>query len=469
MLGGLGEFMGATFLGAGVSSTIQKGVADLTSPVCWACGYCDSKMAMYQWGMLAALIGGAVFLLLSTFFCIPVSTTHAIVGGVVGMTWLAVGGGCLNWSVTSGLGAIILSWVLSPLLAGFVACAMYLINYFLVFKARDPVEAAFVAVPLLYGLTCSVMLYLILLKSPLTAKSVSANARLIICSVVLVVVPLAVKFCVNPVTRRDINLKWAKGNGKGNGNESSESSGSANPTPANAETLGVLDLGSVGQTQEVRIEMEEHPHGRQREEVEGLEGHAEVPEGLEEAPKGMQIFHDWQGCETQQQLGAKRVFKSLLVLVAFLESFAHGANDTGNATGPFGAILNTYSNGIYACNGEPTPIYVMAIAGFFVALGVNVMGYRVIKTMGTDLCFIDFHLGFCTEFASGFSVVLATILKMPVSTTHCQVGAVIFVGALARGPRNVSWSLFGKIFLTWVITLPFSGGLAALITFLRFL
>ena len=86
LLGGFGEWCGATLLGYGVSGTIQKGVADTDAPECWACGYCDSKMSVYNVGMLGALIGAACFLLLATFGKMPVSTTHAIVGGVVGMT-----------------------------------------------------------------------------------------------------------------------------------------------------------------------------------------------------------------------------------------------------------------------------------------------------------------------------------------------------------------------------------------------
>ena len=97
LLGGLGEWLGATMLGAGVSNTISKGVSKLDSPECWACGYCDSRMSVYTAGMLAALIGGAAFLAVATLAKLPVSTTHAIMGGVVGMTIAGAGFGCLRW------------------------------------------------------------------------------------------------------------------------------------------------------------------------------------------------------------------------------------------------------------------------------------------------------------------------------------------------------------------------------------
>ena len=93
LIGGFGEWLGATLLGAGVSNTIQKGVSHPEDPACWACGYCDSRMSVYAVGMLAALIGACVFLLLATFGKMPVSTTHAIVGGVVGMTMVGTASG----------------------------------------------------------------------------------------------------------------------------------------------------------------------------------------------------------------------------------------------------------------------------------------------------------------------------------------------------------------------------------------
>uniref|UniRef100_A0A7S2Z1M4 Phosphate transporter n=1 Tax=Chloropicon laureae TaxID=464258 RepID=A0A7S2Z1M4_9CHLO len=166
----------------------------------------------------------------------------------------------------------------------------------------------------------------------------------------------------------------------------------------------------------------------------------------------------------EEQTDALYFFKSLLVFVAALESFAHGSNDTGNATGAMSAIIQTFQEGSTECSKPETPIWVMAIAGFFVFLGVNTFGYRVIRTIGTNLTNINFHRGWCVEFASTFTVIIATTISMPVSTTHCQVGGVVAVGLSAFGPKKVAWGLFGKIFATWVLTLPFSGGLAAAFT-----
>ena len=131
VLGGFGEWLGATLLGYGVSDTIKKGVADTNDPDCWACGYCDSGMAAYTMGMMSALMAASFFLILATFAKMPVSTTHAIVAGVLGMTLVGKEGmngfGCLSWisegkpfpfNFFGGLSGIIASWVISPVLSG---------------------------------------------------------------------------------------------------------------------------------------------------------------------------------------------------------------------------------------------------------------------------------------------------------------------------------------------------------------
>jgi solute carrier family 20 (sodium-dependent phosphate transporter) len=166
-IGAIMEFLGAVTLGYGVSDTIQKGVSDITDQNCWACGYCHSEMSVYQAGMFGALISTAIFLILSSFTSMPVSATHAVVGGVVGMTAAAVGTNCLNWQF-DGLGGIVASWVISPILSGFIGVVTYYMTDYLIFRSNAPRERALVALPLFITLVTFVIAYLICLKSPAT-------------------------------------------------------------------------------------------------------------------------------------------------------------------------------------------------------------------------------------------------------------------------------------------------------------
>lgn len=165
-----------------------------------------------------------------------------------------------------------------------------------------------------------------------------------------------------------------------------------------------------------------------------------------------------------EQAQAVYTFRYLLVFNACLESFAHGSNDTANATGAFSAVYQTYLDGFSRCDKTDSPVWVMMAAGFFVFLGFYSFGRRVIMTMGKGLVAIDYHRGFWIEFGSTLSVIIATLLAFPISTTHCQVGAVCFVGWYEFGRDKVAWSLLGKIALTWIITLPLAGGIGAFMT-----
>mmetsp|Transcript_15505 Transcript_15505/g.29444 ORF Transcript_15505/g.29444 Transcript_15505/m.29444 type:complete len:266 (-) Transcript_15505:68-865(-) len=167
IIAGIANILGAVTLGYGVSDAIQKGVAEIQDPDCWACGYCNSKMSLYAVGMFGALIGSSAFLLLATFGSAPVSGTHAVVGGVVGMTLAATSGGCLDWSI-GGLGGIVLSWVLSPLVAGIIGAGLYVLTDKYIIQARDPRTRSLTFMPIFVALSVFIIVFLILLKSKVT-------------------------------------------------------------------------------------------------------------------------------------------------------------------------------------------------------------------------------------------------------------------------------------------------------------
>ena len=127
-------------------------------------------MSVYNVGMLGALIGAACFLLLATFGKMPVSTTHAIVGGVVGMTLVGTSASCLNWSFDGGLSSVIASWVLSPALAGVFGVAIYFSTRRLTVLTASPRRNALRLLPLLYALSTFVMVLLVMLKSKPTKE-----------------------------------------------------------------------------------------------------------------------------------------------------------------------------------------------------------------------------------------------------------------------------------------------------------
>eukprot|EP00892_Ulva_mutabilis_P005026 jgi/Ulvmu1/2896/UM146_0038.1 len=473
MTGGIMDWLGATLLGSGVSDTIQH-ISDINGQDCWACGFCDSKMTLFMLGMSAALLATAVFLLLSSTTGMPVSTTHAIIGAVVGMAMVGTSPACLAWG---RLADVALTWVTSPLLAGLFGAGLHYSLHRTIMSAPDADQRAMKACPWLFGVTMSCVAALVLLKSPITRPLPLPVSAGIAGAVSILTVALAHFYAVPIIQRRAASaqvdrrlrevelgtLADAKGIASSGGGFSTSGSVGQSDTGQSDKSAAVAPASASP-------DPPPSPSEDQQEvgEQEGMELLQEgMVEELSKEDRASRLDGETASGSheslSQQQQHALQVFKYLLVFVAALESFAHGANDTANATGAFSAVWTTFHNGLESCRFGSTPIWIMALGGLFVFLGVFTAGARVIQTMGFGLANIDFFRGFCIELGSALAVVSATALGIPVSTTHCQVGAVIFVGWTAVGYKSVRWSMFGWIALTWLITLPTSAGLAALL------
>ncbi|XP_029024790.1 sodium-dependent phosphate transporter 1-B [Betta splendens] len=155
------------------------------------------------------------------------------------------------------------------------------------------------------------------------------------------------------------------------------------------------------------------------------------------------------------------LFQFLQILTACFGSFAHGGNDVSNAIGPLVALWLVYETSSVTSNAA-TPIWLLLYGGVGICAGLWVWGRRVIQTMGRDLTPITPSSGFSIELASALTVVVASNIGLPVSTTHCKVGSVVAVGWL-RSRKAVDWRLFRNIFMAWFVTVPISGLISAAI------
>ncbi|KAM4837061.1 sodium-dependent phosphate transporter 2 isoform 1-T6 [Thomomys bottae] len=168
--------------------------------------------------------------------------------------------------------------------------------------------------------------------------------------------------------------------------------------------------------------------------------------------------------EEEQEKDAAEVhllFHFLQVLTACFGSFAHGGNDVSNAIGPLVALWLIYKQG-GVMQEAATPVWLLFYGGAGICTGLWVWGRRVIQTMGKDLTPITPSSGFTIELASAFTVVIASNIGLPVSTTHCKVGSVVAVGWI-RSRKAVDWRLFRNIFVAWFVTVPVAGLFSAAI------
>nr|XP_039262463.1 sodium-dependent phosphate transporter 2-like [Styela clava] len=165
--------------------------------------------------------------------------------------------------------------------------------------------------------------------------------------------------------------------------------------------------------------------------------------------------------DKEDRMEVRKIFSFLQILTACFGSFAHGGNDVSNAIGPLIALYIIYYEGSVQQQ-TSTPLWILLYGGIGICLGLWVWGRRVIKTMGEDLTDLTPSRGFTIELMSAVTVLAASNIGIPVSTTHCKVGAVVAVGWV-RSREAVDWKIFRNIVLAWFVTVPVSGGLSALV------
>ena len=159
----------------------------------------------------------------------------------------------------------------------------------------------------------------------------------------------------------------------------------------------------------------------------------------------------------------ERVFGVLMIVTACAMAFAHGSNDVANAIGPLAAVISVAQTGIVGAK-STVPIWVLALGGGGIVIGLATFGVRVIATVGRGITQLTPSRGFAAELAAATTIVIASGTGMPISTTHTLVGAVLGVG-LARGIEAIDLRVVGKIFVSWVITIPAGAALAIVFFF----
>ena len=356
------EFSGAVLAGGHVTSTIRKGIID-------AAFVPSPEILVY--GMLAALLSAGLWLMVASYFGWPVSTTHTIVGSLIGFGVVGLGPAAVEWGAVGG---IVASWLVSPLLGGFIAFLLALSVRHFILDTDSPMEAARSAGPI-YVFFMGTLIALVTLYKGLTHLDLElTNAQSLI----------------------------------------------------SALAVGVI-VALVGRVLLQRIQID---------------------------PDADRDSH---------YAGVERIFAPLCVFTACAMAFAHGSNDVANGIGPLAAVVSIVSTGEVAQD-SPLPLWILFLGGGGIILGLATMGYRVMKTIGTKITELTPSRGFCAELAAASTVVIASRMGLPVSTTHIIVGAVLGVG-LARGVAAIDLRVVAGIVTSWIVTLPIGATLSAFFFF----
>lgn len=365
IIAGIFEFAGAALAGGHVTKTIRKGIID-PSPIV-------NNPEILVFGMLAALLAAAVWLMIASTRGWPVSTTHAIVGAVVGFAIAGIGVDAVQWGK---IGQIVASWVVSPLLGGTVAFILMVSIRRLILNTDNPFQSAKRWGPVYVFLVGFIIMSLVTLFKGLKHLNLDLSGPM--------------SFLI-------------------------------------AAIFGAV-VAAIGWAMINRVKVDETAN---------------------------KDYHF---------ASVEKVFVPMMIFTACGMAFAHGSNDVANGVGPLAAVYGLVESGGEVAQKSALPLWILLLGGFGIVLGLATYGYRVMRTIGTRITELTPTRGFSATMAAAATVVLASRTGMPVSTTHIAVGAVMGVG-LARGIGALDLRVIGGIVVSWIVTLPISGVLAALFFF----
>ena len=353
-LAGILNILGATFIGSHVTNTIRKGIVSTDIMT-------DPHIALI--GALSALLAAALWVSFATWKSLPVSTTHSIVGAMIGFGIMAGGFSVINFGK---LFAVVMSWIISPLFSIIIAYLIFKFIVLVVLSQKDSFSRALKLSPVFIGMTFFVVVLSFLFKTPLGKRLALGNL-----SALAVAALLAVVFGILGMYL----LRYF-----------------------------VKDIGA----------------------------------------------------------GAEAIFRRIQIGTACYLALAQGANDVANAIGPLAVIYFLVKTGSVGAQ-VPVPGFLLFFGGIGIACGIGMAGHRVMDTIGTKITTLSNTRGFSVEFAAATTVLVASKMGLPVSTTHAAVGGVLGVG-LARGVEAVNFGIIFKIVLYWILTVP-AAALSSMVIF----
>jgi inorganic phosphate transporter, PiT family len=413
------EFSGAFFVGANVSETVQRGLIDtdlfITEPLILILGMC------------AALLGTSFWLQIASYFGWPVSTTHAIVGAILGFGGVIGGIDAVRWGE---VGSVALSWIVSPAVSGVISYLIFGVLQRNILFAMNPTEATKRFMPLLVFIVFSTFTLSLIFNG---LQNLHLNITFSEALGISLVVGTAASAIAYLFVRR-IPLPEI---------------GNRPPSRYLPQTVVSLEK-AIKHLQRVQVASFDATHekvGQLLDEVRALSNKMRQETSFTE--------------RTSEYRSVEKMFVYLQILTACFVAFAHGANDVANAIGPVAAVLDVIKNGVIS-DVATIPPWLLAFGGLGIVVGLATWGWRVIETIGKKITELTPTRGFCAEFGAATTILIASKLGLPISTTHCLVGAVLGVG-LARGMRALNLNMLRDIALSWIITLPASAAMSILL------
>jgi len=361
MIAAVFELAGAILAGGEVTKTVRKGIIDVSS-----LGHAPELLV---YGMLASLLAAGIWLLVASRQGWPVSTTHSIVGAIVGFGAVGIGMDAVHWDK---VGTIAASWVTSPLLAGTMAFFLFRSIQKLIINTDNPVKMAKRYVPFY---------------------------------IFIVGFVIAMVTMVKGLKHVGIKLPMEE-----------------NMAIAAAVGIAIMLIGTI-MIRRIKI--------------------------------------DSAADSDFNFTNMEKIFGVLMIFTAMAIAFAHGSNDVANAIGPVAAVVSIVQSAGDIVAKSATPVWILMLGGGGIVFGLATYGHKVIATVGSGITELTPSRGFAATLGAAVTIVLASGIGLPISTTHTLVGAVLGVG-LARGIGALNGNVIRTIFMSWIVTLPVGAALSIL-------
>ena len=434
------ECGGAILMGSHVTKTIRKGIAD------YECFEDDPELLMY--GCFCVLLSVSSWLFLASYLEMPVSTTHSCVGGMIGMTMVTGGSDCVIWYKATdsfpwigGVSGIVISWFLSPIFSAVISAFIFYITRSTVLRGDNSFDNSYKTFPIFVGLTIALNTFFIIYKGGkgIGLDDLSASGSLLIATLAGIVTGSGIIPLI-PRMKESVNRKFRQ----------------RDERETNNETLDCLD------------ELNKNEKKSKNNKIQKCI--IDIKNNINYDMDQIKINEVKEIHDNSEDFGEKteESFKYLQIFTAICDSFSHGANDVANAIGPYAAIVSIYMNeGILEKTVEMNEYSyaILGMGGLGISLGLFIYGYKIIRAIGVKLSCITPSRGFSIELGSATIIIIGSRLGIPLSTTHCQVGATIGVAALEdiKKCSGINWKIARKVFFGWTITLLVVGGTTALL------
>lgn len=514
------EFVGAVALGSRVTDTIKNGIIGIDR--------FDGRPGVLMLAMACAETGNAVWLLAASGLGVPVSTTHTIVGSLIGVGFATQANITWQWKDGS-VSQVAASLGIAPTVSGCFGALIFATLKYAVLERKDSFKWAMRLIPLYLAGTAAILALFLAIELPSTpslddvAGEIAGSIFAVFFGVLVLAYGFFMPFFKRKLIQQDPRLRFwhiPLGPLLNRENPPLYWPGKSGEFVTNyyADSYGQVDAGRVDETRDPAAAIVDSSEKSTRNQKKGVapntnadalgadaleaatdthgahdytKVHAEPYPRFVEPVKHLSwtdphkwwgyvkyvtlqgvtrdlithdsaLLHEVHAHARRYDVRVEHLWTYCQVVSAAMMSIAHGSNDVANAVGPWVASYHTFEAGIVDTE-SPTPVWILASAGLLLGLGFWVYGHHVVRTIGSNITQMSPTRGFAIELGAAITVLLASRLALPVSTTQCLTGAVLGVALMNYDLGSINWREMAKILLGWILTLPCAGLISGLI------